>query len=725
MKPRIPSTPPRKTRLALTSALCGLVAAAPIASNTGSHDIRQWSLAPQSAHAQTANNRASQNSRVAVLLILAAREENAEKALELLKQAREELKNENLNGDQAGRVLAAIDALESRIRRRLPKPDQQPKLESATLSESQPGAAQLTGKLPVIANLGSVIGANAPNSAAETLPEKEIEKVLTDNPEVREALWEISQGRLARDASNLDGIIRDRTGMTPLEHDEAEAMVLAMGNQPGPFLQLLERLNMMNLDVSGANLRLKQEFDGVSIDTLAEKLIQDATKYAIPVGVLQGVLADVGMTGRLLGISSEVLMTFVINANLALRLSDLYGIEMNNSEKEIVLLIVFSAAKAAGQYGIGNKATTGMLTGFGKRLGELKYTRKPGEFVNLVKAMLSQPAIAKAAGPVAGEVLAVASTADKANGEKATDVKPDDRKADAKATKENLIKKMASRINFVSLLKGTVHGARSAAETYILGKAAMYIFKAAHESKRAIHNDNFRRFLMTPSGEGFMKLMVLSMHDGQILVSKDNRNRAELSTKVQFIANLARSAKACSQEDLVNLKASPGGASSPTSKLAQYSCGQNSNTSRIERLRKEMLTFDEIPNEYVADLRIAPREHRFRMAELILQMQFLDGDRSPSEVRFFRETIAKTLGLTEVEDVEYFNRVHSFIVERGGLQPSELVPAGFRIRSGSQTSPYNMGEGYTPADAPLRPYDLRPTEKQKSPTPGASTSGSN
>lgn len=700
---------------ALNVTLAMTLALAPIASNTGNHAQTGLGLGLQSALAQ-ANNRATPNSKVAVLLILAAREENAGKALELLKQAREELKREQLSGDQAGRILAAIDALEAKIRRRLPPP--------APSQETSPSGTGplLTGTLPTIANLGTEIGAspsNTHNSAAEALPEKEIEKVLSDNPEVREALWEISQGRLARDTSNLDGIIRERTGMTPLEHDEAEAMILAMGNQPGPFLQLLDRLNMMNLDVSGANLRLKQEFDGVSIDTLAEKLIQDATKYSIPVGVLQGVLTDVGMTGRMLGLSSEVLMTFVINANLALRLSDLYGIEMNNSEKEIVLLIVFSAAKVAGQYGIANKATTGMLSGFGKRLGELKYVGKPGEFVNFVKAMLRQPAIAKAAGPVAAEVLA-AVDADKDAKPAPTENKADT-KADPKATKDGLIKKMASRINFVSLLKGTVHGARSAVETYTLGQAAKYIFKAAHESKRAIHNDNFRRFLMTPSGEGFLKLMVLSMHDGQILApkSQNKSEQAEISRKTQFIANLARSAKACSDADLATLKADP-----QTAKLAKYSCGQNPNTARFERLRKEMLTFDEIPNDYVSDLRIAPREHRFRMAELLLQMQFLDGDRSPGEVQFFRTTVAKTLGLAEVDDLEYFNRVHSFIIERGGLEPSEFVPAGFRIRPGSQTSPYDMGEGYTPADAPLRPYDLKP-DKPKAVTPaGASASGS-
>lgn len=705
--------------LPLTATLALTLALAPIASNTGN------SLSPglhlQSANAQATNNKATPNSKVAVLLILAAREENAAKALELLKAAREELKREQLSGEQAGRVLAAIDTLEAKIRRRLPPPPDQPSSTPSPL---------LTGSLPTIVNLGTEIGstsANAQNSATETMPEKEIEKVLNDNPEVREALWEISQGRLARDTSNLDGIIRDKTGMTPLEHDEAEAMVLAMGNQPGPFLQLLDRLNMMNLDVSGANLRLKQEFDGVSIDTLAEKLIQDATKYAIPVGVLQGVLTDVGMTGRMLGLSSEVLMTFVINANLALRLSDLYGIEMNNSEKEIVLLIVFSAAKVAGQYGIGNKATTSMLSGFGKRLGELKYLGKPGEFISFVKTMLRQPAIAKAAGPVAGEVLASMDTdknADKGAKPAATaDSSKSEGKADPKAVKEGLIKKMASRINFASLLKGTVHGARSAAETYVLGQAAKYIFKAAHESKRAIHNDNFRRFLMTPSGEGFLKLMVLSMHDGQILATKSAQESAEIGRKTQFIANLARSAKACSQEDLANLKANP-----QTAKLAKYSCGQNPNTARFERLRKEMLTFDEIPNDYVSDLRIAPREHRFRMAELLLQMQFLDGDRSPSEVQFFRTTVAKTLGLADVEDLGYFDRVHSFVIERGGLEPSEFVPAGFRIRPGSQTSPYDMGEGYTPADAPLRPYDMKPPEKEKAKTPsttGASTNGSN
>jgi hypothetical protein len=224
----------------LTTALALTIALAPIASNTGTG--LQIGLSLQRATAQQSTNKSTPNSKVAVLLILAAREENAAKALELLKQAREELKREQLSGDQAGRVLAAIDALEVKIRRRLTPA---PAPAEGAASSASTGGPLLTGSLPTIVNLGTAIGSNsnsvsnsvsnsAAKTASDTLPEKEIEKVLSDNPEVREALWEISQGRLARDASNLDGIIRERTGMTPLEHDEAEAMILAMGNQPGP-----------------------------------------------------------------------------------------------------------------------------------------------------------------------------------------------------------------------------------------------------------------------------------------------------------------------------------------------------------------------------------------------------------------------------------------------------------------------------------------------------------
>ena len=331
---------PRQTspiRSAAKSLLCSLltlgILAQPIVGAYSPQALAAEPI-PSSAPGRSASN---QPSKVALLLVLAVREENPVKALELLTAAREELKRENLSKENAGRVLAAIDAIEAKIRRRLP---------SAPSATPQPSSL-LVNTLPTVAGLNNSPSNAAANEAlinsaiTTVIPEREIQELISSHPEIREALWEIGQGRLSRDAENLDGIIKEKTGKSLDELDAEEALAIATGNKPGPFYQLLERLNMLNLDVAKANLKLKQEFDGVSIDVLADKIIMDATKYSIPAGVLQGVLADSGMGGRFLGISSEVLMTFVINANLALRLSDLYDIQMNNSEKEIVLLVVF------------------------------------------------------------------------------------------------------------------------------------------------------------------------------------------------------------------------------------------------------------------------------------------------------------------------------------------------------------------------------------------------
>lgn len=667
-------------------------------------------------------SQANQPSKVALYLVLAVREENPVKALEYLKLAREELKRENLNQENTSRALAAIDSLEAKIRKKMPV-TVTPAVTASGTPRPDSASPQLAGELPTVTALNNVTTteSNSGNLPTPQIPEKEIQTLISQNPEIRDALWEIGQGRLSRDAANLDGIIKEKTGKSLDEIDAEEALAIATGNQPGPFYQLLERLNMMNLDVSKANLKLKQEFDGVSIDVLADKIIMDATKYSIPAGVLQGVLADSGMGGRFLGISSEVLMTFVINANLALRLSDLYGIEMNNSEKEIVLLVVFSIAKVAGQYGtkvagVGG-GMSGILAKFGEKLGQLKAGGRPGEFIAYLQKVLKAPAMAKVTGSAAAEIAALQAAqtapapadADADKAAKKDAPQETDPKKIAKVKSESLIRNVAAKVNLMSLFKAGLHGTRSAAETYGLGQAAKYIFKSAHESKRAIHNDNFRRFLMTPPGEGFLKLMVLSMNDGRMDVAPSTVGQvSDQNRKIEFITNIARSAKVCGPEDLAVLAAtSDRAASSPAiSSIAAYTCKANPNTGRFERLKKEFLTFNEIPNEYISDLRIASREHRFRMAELIIQMQFLDGDRSPGEVQFFRSTVAKALGVTEVQDVEYFDRIHAFIVDRGGLETSAKHPAGFKIRGTADPAPYDMGQGYTPPDSPQHSSQL-------------------
>ncbi|MDX9731158.1 MAG: hypothetical protein RBT63_05250 [Bdellovibrionales bacterium] len=632
-------------------------------------------------------------SLISKLLLQAAKSGDAVQATRLLQKAREELAKEGFNSADAARITNMIDALELKLKK-------------------TPGSSHLTGLSPVpgSVNLQNILNApessapapapappaaappapvpssapaSSPTTSASSQQSQSVESVesikrtIGANPEIHDTMWEISRSRLSRDAQNIEGIVRSRTGKSIQELEAEEAKARAEGYKPGPFLEMLNRLNLLNLDISKANLKLKQEFDGVALDILAEQLIRDATKYSIPVGVLQGVLTDIGTSGRFIGVSSEVLMTFIINANLALRLSDLYGIELSNSEKEIVLLVIFSTAKVAGQYGAHSSAVTGILGSFGETLGRLK-SSSPGEMVDFLKRFLKNPAIAKTIPPAAQEVLATAENESKGG-------KP----------KSGALRTIASKINLMSLVKAGAHGARSATETYILGQAAKYVFRSARHSRRAIHNENFRRFLMTPTGEGFFKLMALSLNDGIPSTSPVRaESEEEFANKIKFIMNIARSSKACGLDDLKAVQVDA---------TSAYACTGNQNTARFNRLLTELLTYDEIPQSYVTDLRVVSREHRLRMAELIVQMQFLDGDRSPNEVQYFRNVIARTLGVDHLQELEYFDRLHAFIQENGGMEPSVLTPTGFTVRNVSAPSPYDMDRGYSPINAPEPP----------------------
>lgn len=650
---------------------------------------------------------ANRNSKVISLLLQAGREENPERALLILGAAREELKKERLSNEDSGKILGLIDSLEQKVRAKIAL------LKSKEPQKDQP-TSRLTGELPVIADLTQLTtppATTAPKSTSPATPSgstnvpvniKEVETTLASNPDMRDALWEIGRGRLSRDAQNLTGIIEEKTGKTPEQLDAEDAKARAEGYKPGLFLEMLGKVPGLNIDVSKANLQLKQEFDGISLDILADKLINDATRYSIPVGVLQGLLSDIGTRGRFLGVSSEVFATFLINAKLALRLSDLYGVELADSEKEIVLLVVFAAAKFTGQYGANSAAMSGTMSKFGETLGRLKFGGAPGQFVEFLKRFSSNPAVIKAVGPALTNGPLVSST-DTAKAESETQ---------NTKKRSGLLREIAGRLNLMGLLKSGLHGARSATETYAVGHAAKYIFRGARLEKRAIHNENFRRFLMTPTAEGFLKLMVLSMSDGRpSTLSIANRlTQAEAKAKIDFVVNIARSARICSPTDKTLATAK-----------AKYACQANPNTARFERLQTEMLTYDEIPQVYVTDLRLVSREHRLRMADLILQMQFLDGDRSPSENLFFRHVVAKALGVDQIEELDYFDRVHAFIQENGGLIPSSNTPTGITVRSDSVTHPYDMDQGYTPLNSPEPAAGPRYVPSTKTPGTDKST----
>lgn len=673
-----------------------------------------------SAQGQTPPVRESQrsNSNVIQLLLAASKAENPQRAIELLQAAREELKKERLSPEDTARILAMIEELEKKVRSRmtgnvakiLVAPADTKRLSAIEGPPASAAKAPGEAPLPPVVNLNSMTAPtndsakNASNesseksgpvpgaqaSAKEPLDVEDVEKTLASNPEVRDALWEIGRSRLSRDSQNLDAIVHERTGKTAVEIDTQAAKDLAEAEKPGAFLELLDRLNIMNIDVSKANQQLKQEFDGIALDVLADQLIRSASLYSLPAGAVQGVLIDKGFLGKVAGMSAESLATFLINAKLVLRLADLYGIEMDDTEKRVVMLVVFTAAKVGGRVGMNSPGLSSSMGSFGEMLGRLKFSGKSGQVVAWLKNWFTNRAVASVAAPVLAGAPGLADDTTKTP-------------AAQPVKKVGALKSLASRVNFGVLARIAMHSGISVGETQLVGWAAKTIFSGERKAKRAVHGENFRRFLMTSTGEGFLKLLVLTMNDGRPSVAgKRSLNRisrnSEMKTKMDFIFNIARSARSCSDEDLV--KAS-------TDKLANYSCSNNPNTARFERLKAEMLTFDEIPQDYVADLRIVSREQRLRMAELILQMQFLDGDRNPNETQFFRDVIVKTLGVDRVPDLEYFERLHSFIQESGGLEVAPESPTGYSVRADARKSPYDMNRGYLPLQAPEPPVGPR------------------
>ncbi len=649
------------------------------------------------------------NSKVIWLLLASSREENPQKKLVLLKEARTELSKEGLPTEASNRILGMIEDQEKKAQARL-KPKEETKTDSSLLTmpgTSLPGTSLFDTTLPVIVDLGSLSnepqdtanGAAAPKPnqtlsplSPPALSQKEVEKTLKANPEMRDMLWEIGRGRLSRDAQNLDAVVKDVTGVTPQEVDKKQAEELKEAYKPGMFLQMLESTGM-NLDVSKENAVLKQEFEGVSIDVLAERLIHDATIYSTAVGASQGIVQRAGKIGAATGILGETVLTFVINANLVLRIADLYGVELTKAEKEIVLMVVFSSAKIAIQYGVHSDSIKSMISSFGQSLGNLKFAGKPAELLNRLKGFLKIPAVAKVAMPTGTPIVNAADT----------------------ATKPKLLSAIASRINFVAIAQAAFHGTRSATETVAIGYVTKYFFSGMRDAKRAVHNDAFRRFLMTPGGEGFSKLLVLTMNDGapSEIKTANARIAAEMKAKSEFIVNLARSARVCSEDEARTAK---------EKSTTTYACGENASTARFDRLQSEFLTFNEIPQDYVAELRVQSREHRLRMADLVLQMQFLDGDRTPAETQFFRTVVIRTLGVDSREDVQYFERLHAFIQDSGGFERSAVTPTGFAIRGNALANPYDMTRGYSSPRAPEPPPGVRYLESVKPSSSATSTS---
>lgn len=637
------------------------------------------------------------NSLVLKLLRDAALEENPARAIEILKLAREEIKKEGFSREVVERLIANIEALEKIQQAKI----ERQKASSGSAQTSSSTTYSSAKKLSVVASLSN--GANA--------GDKEIEKALSENPEIRDTMWEIGRSRLSRDTDNLSAIVKERSGQTPDQIDSTEAQNKADLNKPNDFLAILSKFNLLKLDFTKANLQLKQEYEGTSLDIIADKLTHDAAVWSGLNGTLRGSLALLGNTGKIFGITSEYALNYVVNAKLVLQIADLYGIQLSESEQQTTLLLAYVGMKSAAKVAMSKGVFANLMSGIGTKFAAMKYDGKVGAFVSWMQSFMSKRVIAEIAAPaISGGTLITAAEAKAPNAAQAAPA----------ATKFARIRAIGSRINMMGFIVAGKQGLMAAGETLAMGEAAKYFFRSAREKSRKIHNDNFRRFLMTPTGEGFIKLLVLAMNDGtpSIAKSQNVRSEAELKAKAAFITNIARSARVCSDDDLkayIDAKATAN-----TTELQKYACGANPNTQRFDRIKSEFLTFDAIPQDYIADLRTASRQNRLRMGDLVLQMQFIDGDRSPSEVQFFKSVIAKALGFDNKSDLDYYDRLHAYIQENGGMARAPDTPTGVTIGTGAMNPPYNMDRGYSPLNAPEPApefVEVVPTSKSTTITP--------
>jgi hypothetical protein len=253
----------------------------------------------------------------------------------------------------------------------------------------------------------------------------------------------------------------------------------------------------------------------------------------------------------------------------------------------------------------------------------------------------------------------------------------------------------------------------SVAETAIVGDTAKTIFSSARKRERELSNESFRRYIMTSHGEGLSKLLILSMYNGQVPKLVPLHDNSD--PKIRFTLNLARSARVCSPHDvtrLAQLKKEYKGLSREA-QILHAACHSNLNFARYNRLAHELVTFNEIPQDLIANLRLAGRENRLRMGEILLQMQFLDGDRDPEEIRHFNKVISKILGLDSRDDLRYFDFMESFIRERGGMAEDEASPTGYTVADKSVENPYDLSAGYTSTSAPDTPAASSVDEEKK------------
>jgi hypothetical protein len=674
----------------------------------------------------------------AILLIQAMKQQSPEQAKQLLAKAKLKLQSEKLPDESQKRLDALIFQAQETIEHRAPQRNK-----NERMSKDAPIGFTFDNKGQVVPATTAATKPATPAAPAAQSEVDELQKLMMDNPALRDSMRELGKGRVVRDAGTMQ-----TTMAAPIAAQNKADLDFATALQtPNGLLAWMRSMNMVVTNAGELNQALREQYPDLSTDELADKIIADYTTYAAMAGAARQalkfvnapVISQLGSHG---GTWGEAAATLVLQVNMVVRLTDLYGLKLSEANQNTIFLGIFALTKVGAQYGVRAQMVQRAMDGFGTQLGKAVANRSPKQIIKLFKGLFTNAAAAKAlAGSPVGEVVKDAVT-DLARNEAAlanpqaaaaAAAPPQETPPAAPAKKPRAPRKvggfrgaLASTWGFAKAVgnkvstpvKVVASAVWSGAEARFFGYVAKRTLKAAQASHRRSLNQSLANALYSNEmGLGFTKLLILAMNIGPDVPVVGNPVKSN-SDKVKFILNLTRSQKVCSPTDMARYQQlvkqgkatafqqakSYIGFGDEEYALLKYTCDSNLNASRYNRTIKEFATFQAIPQSLVLGLRLASYNNRLAMAEVALQLMYLDGDFDvEEEMPFFKGTVLKILGLDNTDGISYFTKMDGFIHQHGGLEKNRTSPTGFSIRNTVTENPYDLSVGYMISGGPDAP----------------------
>lgn len=705
------------------------------------------------------------------LIIRAMQAATPAEAHALLEQAKTQIASENLDTAQVAALEAMIASADSRIA-----------AQNANFGVNK----SLNLPLGLQAASGAVAGAGAgaakpPQAAKPAAPidtDAIIAKLIASNPDLRQTMRELNQARIERDVKNpvyLEEVVKQATGISIAKQDENNAKLDAAANDVDALIKGLQGIPYLFKNYSADNAALISAHPEIPIDDLAQTIINDKKWESAAFGAAERVLNASGFSTKIkiAGVSVDAIGQFVVNANLILRLTDLYGVKLDESQQRIVIMMCI----AGGKYGLFAGKRIQQVQALADNLGDIsahlfwrasdatlgrvwalilraKFMQTLVAQVQSLSAQAKASAGVKAAGEgaaaaVAGEAKAeVAQAAENGAAQAAEQEAKNAAEQEAKNVAQDIDTPLSAtqvRKMIPSVLWG---GARAYYETWWIGYFTRNFLNSKRLAERKLETKDFQAFMAGDRGIGVTKLLIAALN-----AQKQPRDIVDAKTtrdpQARFILNLNLSAKVCSADQFARYNQLTKAAADAEAKkttfdhvvdaikraraalaanllnqpnlndrdyeILRFACDSTLGSSRYDQMAEEFVTFNAIPDWEAAAVRASSYANRIRVGEMLMQFQFLRGDPDEKAKIFFNTTITKVLGLTRPEDADYFENFYSFIRLHGGMHEDPSSPTGFSIQNVIHVNPWDEVVGYTVSGGPAVP--MAPVGQVAAPAP--------